>query len=122
MDPALTKASVYTSFQGLDKLRLDARRQTPGTLDKVAHRFESIFVDMMLKSMREATPSDGIFDSRQMQFYRGMFDHQLALSLSSGRGLGIVAMLTRQVQGSGSANHGPGVDAPVKSSRSVPTT
>lgn len=98
MNPAFAKAAVYTDFSGLDKLRFAARRHAPGTLDKVARQFESVFTEMMLKSMREASFGDGIFDSQQTKFYRGMFDHQLALSLSSGKGLGIAAMLTRQLR------------------------
>jgi flagellar protein FlgJ len=99
MNPGFTKVAVYTDFQGLDKLRLAAREHKAGTLGKVARQFESVFTQMMLKSMRDATPGDGLFDSQQMKFYRGMFDHQLALSLADGRGLGIAAMLTRQLGG-----------------------
>lgn len=97
MNPILSKASVYTDFQGLNKLRVQAQEHSPGALKKAAHQFESIFTEMMIKSMREATPQDGLFDSKQMQFYRGMFDHQMALTLSAGKGLGIATMLTRQL-------------------------
>jgi flagellar protein FlgJ len=99
MNAAEAKAAVYTDFRGLDKLRLDARNHAPGAADKVARQFESLFTEMIIKSMRKASMGNGIFDSQQMKFYRGMFDHQLALSMSSGRGIGIAAMLKRQLAG-----------------------
>ena len=42
-------------FASLAKMRLDAARNPEKTVDKVAEQFESIFINMMLKSMRNAT-------------------------------------------------------------------
>ena len=39
-------------FASLAKMRLDAARNPEKTVDKVAEQFESIFINMMLKSMR----------------------------------------------------------------------
>ena len=42
-------------FASLAKMRLDAARNPEKTVDKVAEQFESIFINMMLKSMRNPT-------------------------------------------------------------------
>ncbi|MCE5231800.1 MAG: flagellar assembly peptidoglycan hydrolase FlgJ [Mizugakiibacter sp.] len=91
---------TYTDFAGLDRLKAAAKRNDSGALAKTAQQFEALFTQMLLKSMREASPGDGLFDSEQTRAYQQMFDQQLAVSLSnSGHGLGIAAMLMRQLGG-----------------------
>lgn len=97
----LSKASVYTEFDGLAELRAKAQQNSPEAVKAVAKQFEALFLEMMLKSMREASSStdDGLFDSEQSLLYRDMYDKQLALHLSEGQGIGLAEMLTRQLQG-----------------------
>lgn len=68
-------------------------------LREVAHQFESLFTHMLLKNMRAASLGEGAMDSEQSNFYRDMFDQQMASELSSGRGLGIADLLVRQLSG-----------------------
>ena len=94
--------SIYTDFTGLAALRRKARDsggRDPETLRAVAGQFEALFVNMMLKSMREAKLGEGLLDSQQTEFYQGMFDQQIALEMSKGRGLGLADMLVRQLGG-----------------------
>lgn len=99
--------TMYTDPQGLAQLRAKARAEggdrSPETLRAVAGQFEALFVQMMLKNMRAASLGEGAFDSEQTQFYQGMFDQQIALELSRGKGLGIADVLVRQLGGSGAA-------------------
>ena len=53
-------------------------------------------MNMLLKSMREATPKDGMFDSEQTRFYTSMLDQQLAQSLSA-KGVGLADIMIRQL-------------------------
>jgi flagellar protein FlgJ len=71
-------------------------------LPAVAKQFESIFTQMMLKSMRDASSAmgDDIMGSQAVSSYRDMFDHQLSVTLSQGKGIGIADMLMRQLGGS----------------------
>lgn len=85
---------VYTDFQSLAALRGVEGLGESERLEDVAEQFASVFTHMMLKSMRDASLGDGIFDSQQSIFYRDMFDQQLALSLSEGEGVGISSMLS----------------------------
>ena len=90
---------VYTDLHGFDRLREEARKQSPEALTEVAQQFESLMVQMALKSMREAKLAEGAFDSDQSDFYMEMFDKQLSLTLSRGRGLGLADALVRQLGG-----------------------
>ncbi len=92
----LAHADVYTDFQGLGRLKSQARADAQGALEQVAGQFEALFTQMMLKSMRDASFGGGILDNDQTELYQGMYDQQLALSLSQGRGLGIRDALVEQ--------------------------
>ena len=91
-------AETYTDFSGLQALKRAAAKNDPSAVRKVAQQFESMFTRMMLKSMRDTVGTDPIFGSDQEKMYQGMYDDQLALQLSKGRGLGLADMLVRQLQ------------------------
>jgi len=97
------RAAVYGDFAGLQKLKTSVRGNDPNALRQVAQQFESLFARMMIKSMRKAIGSDPIFGSDQAQTYQGMFDDQLSLELTRGRGLGLTDMLMRQLHGASAA-------------------
>ncbi|MVW45851.1 flagellar assembly peptidoglycan hydrolase FlgJ, partial [Enterobacteriaceae bacterium TzEc013] len=46
--------------RSLDALKRDARRAEPGALRAAAQQMEGIFVQMMMKSMRDATIKDDL--------------------------------------------------------------
>jgi peptidoglycan hydrolase FlgJ len=99
---APTNVNFFADFQGLAALKNDAKGQAPTALKEAARQFEALFTQMMLKSMREANKSfgeDSLFGSDQADMYQDMFDDQMALQLSKGRGLGLAEMLVRQLQG-----------------------
>ena len=49
--------------QSLDQLKLQAKRDPQKAVAAAAKQFEGLFLGMVLKSMREATPQDGMFDN-----------------------------------------------------------
>ena len=102
-----SSASVYTDFKGLAELRVAAARQTPESMRETARQFEALFVQTMLKAMRDASHGDGIFESDQTEFYRDIYDQQLALEIVKGRGLGIADMLMRDLGGASEAQAKP---------------
>lgn len=103
-----SRVTQYTDLQGLASLRRDARAQDPAALREAARQFEAVFTRMMLESMRDASGGDPMFDSEESRFYRDMFDNQLAVEMSRGRGLGLAEMLVAQVMRSGLAPQGEG--------------
>jgi len=97
------QVDFYADFQGLAALRTSARAQDPAALKAAAQQFESLFTQMLLKNMREAGKSfgDPLFGSDQSDFYQSMFDEQIAMQLSQGKGLGLAEMLIRQLSTDG---------------------
>jgi peptidoglycan hydrolase FlgJ len=98
-----TSSQVYGDFAGLEKLKSGVRGNDAKAIRQVAQQFESLFARMMIKSMRDAIGKDPIFGSDSQQMYQGMFDNQLSLELTKGRGLGLSDMLMRQLQHAGAS-------------------
>ncbi len=98
--PTLTPTDVKstTDFDGLAALRNQAASQSPEALKAVAQQFEALFMDMMLKSMRDANLGEGLFDSEDSKFYQEMWDKQIAMQLAKNKGFGIADLMMRQLQ------------------------
>jgi flagellar protein FlgJ len=94
--PGTDIGSLAIDSQSLDKLRLQAKQAPDQALKAAAKQFESVFLNMMLKSMRDATPQDGMFDSEQTKMFTGMLDQQLAQSMAA-RGVGLAEVMVRQL-------------------------
>jgi len=82
--------------QGVNQLKLDAKNATPESLKQAAQQFEAVFMNMLMKSMREATPQDGMFESEQTRMYTSMLDQQLTQRMAS-RGIGLAEVMVRQL-------------------------
>jgi len=95
--PMTMTTPSYTDFAGLSELRAQSRVDPQSSLKQVAKQFEGIFIQMMLKSMRDASMGDEIFDSDQSKLYRDMFDKQVALDMANNKGIGIADALVRQL-------------------------
>lgn len=92
--------ATITDFNHFAGLRAAADNRDPAALREVASQFEALFLQTMLKSMREASLGDPLFgNSDQHEMYQGMLDQQLALDMASGKGIGLADMLVRQLGG-----------------------
>jgi peptidoglycan hydrolase FlgJ len=87
-------ATTYTDINGLDALKQNPT--SPQAISAVAQQVEALFLQMMLKSMRDATAAEDP-DSNEMGMYQDMFDKQVALSISQHADLGIAKLLKRQL-------------------------
>lgn len=94
---ATSSTAASYDFIGLTALKMRARSKSPEAVNEVARQFEALFVQMMLKSMRDASLGEGLFDSQQMRTYQEMFDREVALSLANGRGIGLADVIARQL-------------------------
>tara|TARA_B110000503_G_scaffold141792_1_gene236389 strand:+ start:204 stop:695 length:492 start_codon:yes stop_codon:yes gene_type:complete len=94
----MDSGAVYTDFSHLASLRSEAKANPKAALEDVAAQFESLFLQMMLKSMRDATMDGGLFQSDQMDTYQSMADQQIALKLSEQGGVGLARMMVEQMQ------------------------
>ncbi|MBV2132254.1 flagellar assembly peptidoglycan hydrolase FlgJ [Pseudomonas sp. MAP12] len=84
-------------LQGVQRLKQTARQDPAAGLRGASKQFEALFLQMMLKSMREASPQSGLLDSQQSRFYTEMLDQQWSQQLA-GHGLGLAEQLTQQLQ------------------------
>ncbi|MGH8549223.1 MAG: flagellar assembly peptidoglycan hydrolase FlgJ [Methylococcales bacterium] len=108
MTSSPVSADVYTDFSHFSALKAKARDHAPEALENVARQFESVFMQMVLKSMREASLGDSIFDSDQSDLYRDLYDKQLSIQLNRESGLGFAELITQQLgERSGSRDNLP---------------
>ena len=91
--------------RSFDQLKRLTRDESPEAIRAAARQFEALFINMVLKSMREATPKDGMFDSEQSRMYLSLLDQQLAIQLSNSGGVGFADVIARQL-GAGPAETG----------------
>jgi len=84
-------------------------------LRAAAEQFESLFVQTLLKSMRQTVPKSELTESGEIDTYRQMLDEAMATRIGGSGGLGIAEMVTRQympyVNGEGlpDTNDSPGM-------------
>ena len=91
---------VYTDLNSLQSINAIGREDKGEALRKVAEQFESMFVKMMMKSMRDANKvfqEDSIMHSPQEDFYQQMYDDQLSVSLTGKQGMGLADVIYRQL-------------------------
>ncbi len=98
INETLSKGFNYTDVHGLEGLRDLTKKDSEQGVDQVSKQFEALFVQMMIKSMRDASPQDELFESSQMEFYEEWYDKQLALQLSQGEGIGLAKSIKQQLQ------------------------
>ena len=89
---------LAADVKDVNGLREAARRNSPEALKATAKQFEALFMNMVLKSMRDATPQDGMFDNSQSRTYTSMLDQQISQTMAS-RGVGLADVLIRQLSG-----------------------
>ncbi|UCB31418.1 flagellar assembly peptidoglycan hydrolase FlgJ [Duffyella gerundensis] len=88
--------AAYDS-RSLNDLKRDAGKDPNGKALQVAKQVEGMFVQMMMKSMREALPKDGLFNSDSTRMYTSMYDQQIAQQIGN-RGLGLADVIVKQMQ------------------------
>lgn len=80
-------------------VELNATTQNdPAKIDKVSRQLEGQFAQMLVKSMRDASFGDSLFPGEN-QTFRDMYDQKMASALTEGKGLGLAAIIARQLGG-----------------------
>lgn len=97
----------FFDLGNLDSLRQDAlksasdQKASNEALKKAAQQFESIFTQMLLKSMRKANEvledKDSPFNSSSVKFFEEMHDQQLSIELSGNGSLGLADLIVQQL-------------------------
>ncbi|WP_394200716.1 flagellar assembly peptidoglycan hydrolase FlgJ [Shewanella waksmanii] len=96
----LSNSSHFLDIGGLDSLRSKAQKDDQAALKEVAQQFEGIFVQMLMKSMRDANAvfeSDSPMNSQYTKFYEQMHDQQMSVNLSDKGMLGLADLMVQQL-------------------------
>lgn len=98
----MSKGSIYNDRHSLDAIRKQGQVDQRSAIKAAAKEFESFFMNMMLKSMRQASEvigDDSMFSSSQEKMFVGMLDEQMSVELSQSGNLGIAELMTRDLLG-----------------------
>lgn len=87
--------AAYDS-RSLNTLKRQAGNDPQAHAKEVAKQVEGMFVQMMLKSMRQALPQDGLLSTEQTRLYTSMYDQQIGQQIAS-KGLGLADMMVKQM-------------------------
>lgn len=83
------------ALSGLKRLSKD---NSPEAIKEASRQFEALFVQQVMKSMRDATPKGGMFDTEETRMYQSLLDQQMSMQLSArGKGFGLAKVIERQM-------------------------
>ncbi|MBV8656695.1 MAG: flagellar assembly peptidoglycan hydrolase FlgJ [Burkholderiales bacterium] len=94
---AVLNQSLAIDAQAVGKLRGQLAKDPKAAATQVAKQFEKMFLDMVMKSMRDASPKFDELDSNTVGTFRSMYDEQLSQTLTSGKGLGLADVIAAQI-------------------------
>ncbi len=93
-----------------DLKRLSRDSNSPAALRATAKQFEALFLQMVMKSMRDAVPSNGMLDTDQTRLFQSLQDQQMSTNLAQGRGVGLADVIYRQLGGDAAEKRGAGTE------------
>jgi Rod binding domain-containing protein len=88
-------ARSYLDFQGLGELKGQAARDGKAALRETAQQFEAMFLQMMMKSMRESIEKSDLVDSKHTETFEGMFDREVSVAMAKRNSMGLADMLVQ---------------------------
>jgi flagellar protein FlgJ len=95
--PELASQRLVLDPAATGDLRNRLRSDPQAGVRQAARQFEGMLLHLMLKSMRDATPTGGMLDSEQGSFFTAIGDQQLAQELASRAPLGFAGLIERQL-------------------------
>lgn len=101
-----SNAMNYTDLSAMTQLKTGSNANSPENLRRVAEQFESLFMNMMVKSMRQANEvfaEGNPLNTQQTRFYQDMYDNQMSVHLAEKQGVGLADVLMRQLSPKGAA-------------------
>lgn len=98
MNGLLDQGTAF-DLRSLDNLKTAVESQSSESVHAVAKQMEGLFVQMMLKSMREASFKGGLLDSPQSDMFTSMYDQQISQDIASKGKLGFADLIVSQLTG-----------------------
>jgi flagellar protein FlgJ len=99
---SISTPDLNLGYADYNKLPGALKKDDPAALQKAAEHFESLFIDMWLKSAREANQvfgKDNFMNSNEMTAHQEMLDHEMASHLSKQGGIGLAPIIVAQLSG-----------------------
>ena len=90
----------YTDLNAMSQMGVGSKANSQENLQRVAKQFESLFMNMMVKSMRQANAGfaeGNPLNTQQTKFYQDMYDNQLTVHLAEKQGVGLADVMMRQL-------------------------
>jgi Rod binding domain-containing protein len=88
----------YLDFDGLGQLKGQARQDAKSAIKETAQQFEALFLQMMMKSMRESIVKSEMSESGTMETFEGMFDKEVSVQLAKKNSMGLADMLVKNLE------------------------
>jgi flagellar protein FlgJ len=90
-------AGLAVDPKALGDLRARAAKDPHAAMKDAAREFETLFLDMMMKSMRAAAPGKSMLDSEGTRVFTSLLDHEFSRKLASQGGIGLADMMLKQL-------------------------
>lgn len=95
---AHTAGRLAMEGRQLEALKGSKDVKNPEAVKAAAQQFEALFLGMMLKQMRDATPQNDLLGSDQQKMMTEFLDQQIAQNIASnGKGVGLADMIAKQM-------------------------
>jgi flagellar protein FlgJ len=98
MDNAIGSTRSYLDFEGLGQLKGQARQDAKSATRETAQQFEAMFIQMMMKSMRESVMKSDLSENAPLETYQGMFDKEVSMQLAKKNSMGLADMLVKNLE------------------------
>ena len=92
-----TGAGSYLDFDALGRLKGKAAKDGKSAARETAQQFEALFLQMMMKSMRDASFKSDLVESQAMDTFEGMFDKEVSLAMAKKNTLGLADLLLKHM-------------------------
>ncbi|WDD99316.1 rod-binding protein [Thalassomonas actiniarum] len=112
----ITDAGIYLDPKAINSIKENTNKAEG--LEQAADQFETLFLQMVLKSMRDASDAlsdeDSLVSSKQERMYRDMYDGQLTMAMINKGSIGIADAMVKQLSPAEKAGEANPVATPEK--------
>lgn len=93
----LTAAASYHDFSALAALKSQSKGNSTAAMRGAAQQFEAMFLQELMKTMRDAVPKAELLESQAMDTFQGMFDKEVSVQMARRGSVGMADMLVKQM-------------------------
>ena len=98
MDNAVGNTRSYLDFDGLGQLKGQARQDAKAATRETAQQFEALFIQMMMKSMRDSVVKSDLSENAPLDTYQSIFDKEVSVQLAKRNSMGLADMLVKNLE------------------------